>query len=111
MPRVTPRLLDRWRASAVLRRTRANLQHGQLTLIDDGRAAHDLRQAQAECALRHGRTLHDPRFYSEIAFGGTIGAAEAYMHGHWTCDDLTALVRMLLRNRAVLDGMDGGLRA
>jgi len=52
--------------------------------------------------------VHDPRFYSEIAFGGSIGAGEAYMQGYWSVDDLTALVRILLQNRAVLDGMEGG---
>jgi cyclopropane-fatty-acyl-phospholipid synthase len=31
------------------------------------------------------------------------------MHGFWECDDLVALVRILLRNREVLDGMEGGL--
>jgi cyclopropane-fatty-acyl-phospholipid synthase len=31
------------------------------------------------------------------------------MHGHWSCDDLTGMIRLLLQNRAVLDGMDGGL--
>jgi cyclopropane-fatty-acyl-phospholipid synthase len=50
----------------------------------------------------------DPRFYSEVAFGGSIGGGEAFMHGYWQCDDLVALVRLLLRNRAVLDGMEGG---
>jgi hypothetical protein len=30
------------------------------------------------------------------------------MQGFWQCDDLVALVRLLLRNRAVLDGMEGG---
>jgi cyclopropane-fatty-acyl-phospholipid synthase len=50
----------------------------------------------------------DPRFYSEIAFGGSIGGGEAYMHGYWNCDDLVSLVRILLQNREVLDGMEGG---
>jgi cyclopropane-fatty-acyl-phospholipid synthase len=63
----------------------------------------------------HGDTEHsahihvtDPRFYSEIAFGGEIGGGEAYMHGYWDCDDLVALVRLLLQNRTVLDGMESG---
>jgi cyclopropane-fatty-acyl-phospholipid synthase len=54
-------------------------------------------------------TVHDARFYTEVAFGGEIGAGEAWMHGYWACDDLVALVRILLRNRDVLDGMEGGL--
>ena len=50
----------------------------------------------------------DPRFFSEIAFGGSIGGGEAYIHGYWKCDDLVSLVRLLLRNRHVLDGMEAG---
>ena len=53
--------------------------------------------------------VHDPRFYTEIAFGGSVGAGEAYMRGYWSCDDLTALVRIMLRNRELLDGMETGL--
>jgi cyclopropane-fatty-acyl-phospholipid synthase len=53
-------------------------------------------------------TVLDPAFYAEIAFGGSIGAGESYMLGHWQVDDLTALMRLLLRNRAVLDSMETG---
>ena len=53
-------------------------------------------------------TVHDPRFYSEVAFGGSIGAGEAFIQGYWSCDELTTLVRILLRNRDVLAGMDTG---
>ena len=62
----------------------------------------------ADPALRATLRVHDPRFYSDIAFGGSVGAGEAYMHGHWSVDDLTALTRILLRNRGVLDGMEDG---
>ncbi|MBC7802456.1 MAG: class I SAM-dependent methyltransferase [Candidatus Parcubacteria bacterium] len=53
--------------------------------------------------------VRNPAFYAEIAFGGSVGAGESYMLGHWAAQDLTALVRLLLRNRGVLDGMEGGL--
>ena len=53
--------------------------------------------------------VNHPRFYSDIAVGGSIGAGEAYMHGHWECSDLVGLVRLLLRNRPVIDDMDAGM--
>jgi len=53
-------------------------------------------------------TVRDPAFYAELAFGGSVGAGESYMLGHWAADDLTALVRLLLRNREALDGMETG---
>ena len=28
--------------------------------------------------------------YADVAFGGTVGAGEAYIRGQWRCDDLTA---------------------
>jgi cyclopropane-fatty-acyl-phospholipid synthase len=54
-------------------------------------------------------TIADSRFYRSVAFGGALGAAEAYMQGYWTCDDLTAVVRILVRNGRVLEDMDSGL--
>ncbi len=48
-------------------------------------------------------------FYRAVAARGSIGAGEAYMAGDWQCDDLVALVRILVRNRALLDGMERGL--
>jgi cyclopropane-fatty-acyl-phospholipid synthase len=51
----------------------------------------------------------DPAFYADIAFGGSVGAGESYMLGHWRTDDLTSLMRLMLRNRAALDAMDAGL--
>ena len=51
----------------------------------------------------------DPAFYAEIAFGGSVGAGEAYMLGHWRTPDLTALLRLMLRNRHALDAMETGL--
>jgi cyclopropane-fatty-acyl-phospholipid synthase len=54
-------------------------------------------------------TVNDPAFYSELAFGGSVGAAESYMLGHWQADDLTALMRLMLRNRNALDSLETGL--
>jgi len=54
-------------------------------------------------------TVLDPAFYAEIAFAGSVGAGESYMLGHWRSDDLTALLRLMLRNRQALDAMETGL--
>jgi len=52
--------------------------------------------------------VRDPAFYRAVAMNGSVGAAEAYMDGHWGCDDLVGLVRLLVRNRDLLDGMESG---
>lgn len=91
---------------AVLQRLE-QLTEGELVLVE-GTQRHYFGTTKGK-NLRAQITVRDPRFYSEIAFGGSIGAGEAYMSGHWQCDDLVALVRLLLRNRHVIDQMEGGL--
>ena len=60
----------------------------------------------------------DPAFYREVACGGSVGAGTAYMEGLWRCGELgaqrpgqplVALMRLLLRNRELLDGLESGL--
>jgi cyclopropane-fatty-acyl-phospholipid synthase len=50
----------------------------------------------------------DAAFYRAVAAGGSVGAGEAYMAGYWSCDELVGLVRLLVRNRDLLDGMEQG---
>jgi cyclopropane-fatty-acyl-phospholipid synthase len=102
---VKPTALDGLARWLVLRQLQ-RLERGELRLADGAEEHRFGRPDAAAPAVR--LTVADPRFYSELAFGGSIGAAEAYMHGYWRCDDLVALVRLLLQNRAVLDGMEGG---
>ena len=102
-----PRYLDGL-AARVVRARLAGLEHGQLTLSDGVRIDHYGRRTE-RCPLNVTVHVHHPRFYGEVAFGGSIGAGEAYMLGYWTANDLTGLVRILLNNRTVLDGMETGL--
>lgn len=106
-----PHFLDGLATRAVHARL-AGLQHGVLVLRDelsDETRAARYGKITERCALTVTLRVHDPRFYSEIAFGGSIGAGEAYMQGYWSVDDLTGLMRILLQNRDVLDGMETGL--
>jgi len=50
----------------------------------------------------------DARFYRAVVLGGHIGAAEAYADGWWTTDDLTAVIRVFVRNRGVMDDLETG---
>jgi len=82
-----------------------NLKIGQLTLIDGkhiyfyGNEAHKLNATIY---------VHDPRFYGEVAFGGSIGAGEAYMLGYWSADNLTNVIRLMCLNQEVMDNLEGG---
>jgi len=81
------------------------IARGSLSLIDgDERFAF----GRPGDALSTTITVHDPAAYRAILLGGSVGAGEAYMKGHWTCGDLPALARILTRNLDALDAMDSG---
>ena len=93
-------------ARRLLHKQLAQLCEGELALVD-----HETQRfgtVNAGFPLSVTIEVREPGFYSDVVFGGSVGAAEAYMAGLWSCSDLTSLVRILLRNRHVLDGMDGG---
>jgi cyclopropane-fatty-acyl-phospholipid synthase len=52
--------------------------------------------------------IRDCAFYRRLAAGGSVAAAEAFIDGLWETDDLVAVVRLLVRNRDVLDGFEKG---
>ncbi len=43
-------------------------------------------------------TVHRPRLFSRTMLDGTMGAAESYMDGDWSSNDLTALIRVFIQN-------------
>ena len=90
-----------------LLRALAGLEHGEIRLIEGARE-HRFGRRTPRCALAATVRVLDARFYSAAAFGGSVGAGEAYIHGYWSCDDLTALVRIMVVNRAALTRMERG---
>jgi cyclopropane-fatty-acyl-phospholipid synthase len=85
-----------------------HLEHGELRWIDaDGE--HRYGRKSPRCALSATLRIADPRFYADTAFGGSVGAGEAYIRGYWGCDDLTALMRIMVLNHSALSGLEGGL--
>jgi cyclopropane-fatty-acyl-phospholipid synthase len=86
--------------------TLARIVDGELIVEEDGQR-HRFGRRTARCGL--STTLHvlHPQFYADAAFGGTIGSGEAWIRGFWRSDDLTAVIRIMLINREVLEGVDG----
>ncbi len=82
------------------------LRAGRITLQD---ACGSIVLGAADSDLAVNVQVASGAFYRAVAARGSIGAGEAYMAGHWRCDDLVALVRILVRNRELLDGMERGL--
>ncbi len=102
-----PAIIDRFARGAVLSRL-AGIKTGRI-VIEDGDERIPFGQGIEDAELHGTIRVKDRRFYSDIALAGSIGAGEAYMAGSWTTDDLTALAQIMIRNRAVMEGMDGGL--
>ncbi len=94
-------------ARKVIRSRLAEVGEGVISITEDG-TADVYGEMTDSMPLAAHITVKDPRFYSEVAFGGTIGSGEAFIHDYWECDDLTALVRILLRNKHVLGNLDSG---
>jgi cyclopropane-fatty-acyl-phospholipid synthase len=84
----------------------AGLRDGCLTIRD---TSGEKVLGDPTSPLRATVTVLDPEFWSAVALRGSVGAGEAFMDGHWTVDDLVAVVRILVRNREVMDGMETGL--
>jgi len=83
----------------------ANIIQGEV-VIQDGDEIKCFGQVTESLSGSVVITVNDPQFYSDIAFGGSVGAGESYFQGRWECNDLTSLVRIMLVNRSVLDDMD-----
>ena len=101
-----PGRLNGWAAS-MLHRQLAQLQSGEIILADGDITR--FGQVSESFPVSVSIDVEHPSFYGNTVFGGSLGAAESYMSGAWRCCDLVGLVRILVRNRHVLDGLDGGL--
>lgn len=84
------------------------LQKGRL-IVREGEREYVFGQEHGDDEFTVTITVNSPRFYGDLAFGGSIGAGEAWMQGYWDCDNLVNLVRLMVRNRDTLDEMEGPL--
>ncbi len=64
--------------------------------------------AEADFPVRARVVIHDSAFWEHLAWGGSVGAGEAYCDGLWSTPDLTDVVRVLARNQAAMDEFDQG---
>ena len=97
----------RWLNRLAERSVRARLsrlEHGNLALAAAGRMASYGPGGQLQATV----TVLSPVFWTDVALGGTLGAAESYLLGRWDADDLTSLFRIFARNLVLTDGMERG---
>ncbi|HMW29376.1 MAG TPA: cyclopropane-fatty-acyl-phospholipid synthase family protein [Plasticicumulans sp.] len=96
---------DRLLRRVVFQRLRG-LARGRLILVDaDGQHSFGPGGHGPQVRVE----ILDPGVWARIALRGTVGVGEAYVDGGWRADDLTALVRLFVLNKPVMDGMERGL--
>ncbi len=105
-PAARPTMLDRLARRIVLAKLE-NIEQGRIVVTENGKTI-AYGEPAASASMSVDVSVNSPAFYSDIAFGGSIGAGESFIHGHWTCNEVESLVRILLRNRGVMDDMDKG---
>ena len=106
MGQLKVRPLDRF-ARGVFLKLLGGIERGRVHLVD-GAERHSFGRSSERFPLEATITVRHRRFYGDSLFGGTIGAAEAYMAGFWTTDDLTALVRIFTLHPELFGRMDKG---
>ncbi|GAB2590719.1 class I SAM-dependent methyltransferase [Dyella jejuensis] len=99
---------DRFLRDRLLERMRG-IRHGTLTIHDAWGTVQLGDVTDTHASLHVNVRVDDAAFYRAIAGHGSVGAGDAYGNGHWRCDNLVALVRLLVRNRSLLDGMETGM--
>ncbi len=92
-------------ARKIVHKVLKNLKGGQVTLEEAG-----TRETLGErgTILIHIH-IHNPNFYLNVVKHGSIGAAESFMQGHWTTDNLTLLLRLFIRNQDISQQIEGRL--
>lgn len=103
-------MLSQFAKSMVLKQLK-NLHTGCIVIKDNDETMHFGQALDASDDLYGELTIVDVQAYSDIMTGGSIGAAEAFMTGDWTTPDLTRLMRVMVRNMDILNGLEGGLAA
>ena len=74
--------------------------------IEDGEGAHSFGHRDAGAGIEARILVHDHSAYKDLAFGGSIGGAEAYMLGKWSSPNLLDLTRLWSANIDFLNGLD-----
>ena len=88
--------------------------HAQLARLPEGRLMLEDSLGSVRVTERGGDlsarvTVNNAKFYRRCATGGSLGAAESFLRGEWSCDDMTSLFRIFIRGMDEADRMDRGL--
>lgn len=101
-----PSMLNKFLKSQLLKKIDL-LQYGSLTLQEQSQSrvlGVDKKSQQFGCLH-----ISNEAFYTKTALGGSVGSAESYMDGDWHSEQLVDVMRLLIRNRDLLDTMETGM--
>lgn len=92
-------------AKSILFKMLQGLDSGNLRIHDEGEL-YEFGVAGANTDLVADVFVHNNNFYSDVIFGGSVGAGEAYMSGYWSTPNLTQVMRLFARNMDALEEID-----
>ncbi len=93
-------------ARDLLFRSLSQLKSAHLTIHDES-GVHVFGN-DSDSDLQATLKVHNPAFYQQTLKNGSLGAAESYLRGGWSCDDLTSLIRIFARNMQMSHQVDHG---
>lgn len=91
----------------LLRKKLAGLEKGCIAIND----AIDSWQTDSDKQVDVTITVNDMRFYTDLLVAGSNGVASAYRDGYWSCDNLTGLFQLMIKNIASTDNIESGFAA
>ncbi|KAA1153624.1 class I SAM-dependent methyltransferase [Pseudoalteromonas sp. FUC4] len=78
----------------------SSIETGQIILID---ANERTAFGDSSSVLKATIIVNDKAMYKAFALSGSVGAGEAYILGHWSCDNLTSFIEIFAINEKQLD--------
>jgi cyclopropane-fatty-acyl-phospholipid synthase len=75
---------------------------GRLNLVE-GHKRLTVGRRTDDCSIEATIFVKTPRFYRYVIVAGSVGAAESFALGHWSADNLTDALRIVLLNRMVFE--------
>jgi cyclopropane-fatty-acyl-phospholipid synthase len=103
---ICPTMIHTW-CKKILFSMLEDLQFGRLSINNCGKS-YLFGDASSDSCITASAIINDPRFYTDVLFKGSLGAAESYMKGYWSTDSLTEVIRLFVVNVDLLNRrMDG----
>jgi cyclopropane-fatty-acyl-phospholipid synthase len=93
---------------AAVLRALSRLEHGALR-VEDAFGSQEFGKTTDLAPTPLVVRIRDERIWRSLVLGGSMGGSDSFIRGDWQVDDLTGLLRVLLRDERVLGGFDRAL--